>query len=180
MSDKKFYIQKYKRNESGAWEAVDEKKSIEDDFGYCRYLSLSGMNARGKQKNLYTETYAESDSARVWFVNTAAREQPKITLSLAFFGDDPQSSSDKDETELVLAAEKSWNSFYDWIEGGLLEWYDDYRQRKILLYVQEACTPKNDEIKGMPYLKCEVSLLNVFGKSFDKGSKEIKDYLGIK
>ncbi len=179
MSDKKFYIQKYKRNESGAWEADGAKKSLEDDFGYCRYLSLSGMNARGKQKNLYTETYAESDSARVWFADTAAREQPKITLSLAFFGDDPQSSSDKDVTELVLAAENSWNEFYDWIEGGLLEWYDDYRQRKLLVYMQEACTPKNDEIKGVPYLKCEVPLLNVFGKSFDKDSTTINEYLGI-
>ncbi len=179
MSDKKFYIQKYKRNSSGSWVADGTKKSLEDDFGFCRYLSLSGMNARGKQKNVYEETYVESDAARVWFADTAAREQPKITLSLVFFGDDPQLSSSKSDAELTLAAEKSWNEFYDWIEGGLLEWYDDYRQRKMLLYMTEACAPKADVVKGVPYLKCDVSLLSVFGKSLNKDSTTINEYLGI-
>ena len=39
------------------------RKSLEDDFGggSVRYKSLDGLNSKGKQKGVYTESYPESD-----------------------------------------------------------------------------------------------------------------------
>lgn len=179
MSDKKFYIQKATRSTDGTW-ALGDKKSLEDDFGYCRYMSLSNANSRGKQKGLYSETYAESDAVSVWFAESASREQISISLSVAFFGSDPQvTDNEGDIATLIQTATTSWQSFCDWLEGGLVIWYDDYRQRYLLMYLQEAVSPESDVIKNTPYINCKLTFTSVFGKSFDSDT-EIKQYLNIK
>lgn len=174
---KKFYLQRYTKNESGVYIEDGERKSLEDDFGFIRYKSMSGINSRGKQKSLYVETYSDNESARVYFDANARREQTALTLSLCVFGSAPEGSTDIEITERITAAEYSWNGFCDWLENHFILWYDEYRQRKALVYLSDEITPKSDVIKNTPYLQCEVKFTNVFGKTFSADDSTIEKWL---
>lgn len=178
MSEKKFYLTRYSFNEDRGVFVVDGgRKSLEDDFGFIRYKSISGINSRGKQKGVYVETYAEGEGSRVYFTSSAKREQITSTLSLCVFGSSPENTTEKSVYERISIAENAWHSFCDWIENHLILWYDEYRQRKALFYLSEAIEPKSDIIKNTPYLACDINLSNVFGKTFALDDNTIEDWL---
>lgn len=179
MSDKKFYIRRYVIGDGKSQDLDGKDLSLEDDFGHVFYKSLTGINSRGEQKGLYVETYPESDSARVWLSSTAHEAQTQSVLSLCVFGESPgaSSSSTLDEAGLISKMEEAWHGLYDKLEACFILWHDDYRQRKALYYVKSATEPKNDVIKGFPYLLCEINLVNVFGKTFPMGDKTIEAWL---
>lgn len=177
MAEKKFHIQRYIKAGNGLFVKDGEQASLEDDFGFVRYKSMTGLNSRGKQKGVYVETYAEADSARVWFSDAPKREQTSSTLTVCCFGSDPSTTTDKTEQELSLAVSIAWNGLVDWMENRLLLWTDDYRQRKALFYLADAPTPTSDVIKGVPYLQCDIKLTNVFGKTFSLDDTTIEDWL---
>ena len=176
MAEKKFYIQRYVKGTDGSWKADGTEKSLEDDFGFARYKSLSGLDSRGKQKAVYSESYPESNSLRVYIEPNAKRENITSTLTVLFFGSAPELPTSLSVTEQIKYAEDSWHSFYDWMEGSLILWHDDYRQRKALFFVSDATEPTSN-IKGIPYLQCGIKLTNVFGKSFEMGDKTIENWL---
>lgn len=178
MAEPKFYISKYIRDsDDGVWKLDGVRKSLEDDFGHCRYKSMSGLNSRGKQKGVYTESYPESNALRVHVEPNAYREATTCTLTLYFFGSDPSLPTTLSAVEQVKVMEDGWHSLFDWMEGGLLLWYDEYRQRKALLYVSEAVEPSSDVVKNVPYLQCAVKLGNGFGKTFGSDDTTIEDWL---
>lgn len=177
MAEMKFHIQRYTKSGNGLFVKDGVSRSLEDDFGYIRYKSMTGLNSRGKQKGVYVETYAEADSARVWFADSAKREQVSSTLTVCCFGSAPELPTDKSEAELALAASVSWNGLLDWMENRLLLWTDDYRQRKALFYLSDAVEPQSDVIKGVPYLQCAVKLTNVFGRTFALDDNTIETWL---
>lgn len=178
MADKKFYIQRYVRNEqTGAWSSDGVAKSLEDDFGFVRYKSMSGINSLGKQKGVYTESYPEADSLRVFVDVAAKRESITSTLVVYCFGSDPAVGSDLDISEQIRAMEESWHSLLDFLQGALIVWKDDFRQRKGLFLLQEAVEPTTDNIKNIPYLQCQVKLTNVFGQTFAADDTTIEDWL---
>lgn len=178
MAEPKFYISKYIRDsDDGVWKLNGVRKSLEDDFGHCRYKSMSGLNSRGKQKGVYTESYPESNALRVHVEPNAYREATTCTLTVYFFGSDPSLPTTLSAVEQVKVMEDGWHSLFDWMEGGLLLWYDEYRQRKALLYVSEAVEPSSDVVKNVPYLQCAVKLNNVFGKTFGSDDTTIEDWL---
>lgn len=178
MADVKFYIQRYARNaETGVWGKDGSERSLEDDFGFCRYKSLSNVNAYGKPKSVYTETYAESNSARVWFGERATREQVSHELVVYFFGSSPESPITKSVAEQVSVMEAGWHKLYGFLENGLLVWHDTIRQRKILFEIADAPTISNDVVKGTPYLQVTIKLSNIFGQTFDMDDTTIEDWL---
>lgn len=178
MSDRKFYIRRYVISDSKAQDLDGKDLSLEDDFGHVFYKSLTGVNSRGEQKGLYVETYPESDSARVWLSPTAREAQTQSVLSVCVFGESPGvSSSSLSDAEMIGKMEETWHGLYDKLEACLVLWHDDYRQRKALYYVKGATEPKSDVIKGFPYLLCEISLVNVFGKTFPMSDKTIETWL---
>lgn len=176
MVDEKFYIQRYAQASNGAYVRDGKERSLEDDFGFCRYKSMTGINARGKQKGFYVETYTEANSARVWFSETAKREQITSMLTIYVFGSDPGATTEKTLPEQILFAENSWNELCDWLENHFLLWHDNQRQRKALFYLSEAIEPTS-VIKGVPYLLCQIKLTNVFGKTFPMEDNTIEDWL---
>lgn len=180
MSEGKFYIRRYMLND-GKVEDLDGKDlSLEDDFGHVFYKSLTGVNSRGEQKGLYVETYPECDSARIWLSSVPHESQTSSVLALYVFGaspDTPLTASSLSVTEMILKMEESWHELYDKLEGCFILWHDDFRQRKALYYVKGATEPKSDVIKGIPYLHCEITLTNVFGKTFSLGDNTIGDWL---
>ena len=180
MSDKKFYIRRYRLSDGKAQDLDGKDLSLEDDFGHVFYKSLTGVNSRGEQKGLYVETFPESDSARVWLSSTAREAQTKSVLTLYVFGESPDktlASSSLSVTDMISKMEEAWHSLYDKLESCFILWHDDYRQRKALYYVKSATEPKSDVIKGFPYLQCEIILENVFGKTFPMGDKTIEAWL---
>lgn len=177
MADLKFYISRYVKNSAGVYVVDGSVKSLEDDFGFVRYKSMTGINSRGKQKGVYVETYAESNSARVYFASSPKKEQTSCTLTVYVFGADPLLPTSLSVTELAKKAEDTWHALCDWLEGHFVLWKDDYRQRKALLYLTEAIEPVSDVIKGVPYLQCAVTLTNVFGQTFGVNDNTIENWL---
>lgn len=178
MGKEKFYIRRYRKRD-GVYVSLDDREmSLEDDFGFVRYKSMSGLNAVGKIKSVYTETYAEREDARVYMSDKVVREQTSCTLSVYMFGSDPSAPASLTVQERICNAEKSWAEFYSRLEGCLVLWRDDYRQRKALFYVVEAPDVKSDVIKNIPYLQCDVKLTNVFGRTFALEDKTIESWLG--
>lgn len=173
----KFYLQRYKRNEDGVYVMDGVERSLEEDFGFVRYKSITGLNSRGKQKMVYTETYPESDSLRAFVSSSAKEESISSTLNVYVFGSSPEETSTLSVPEQIKAAEDSWHTLFDWLEGSLIVWRDDYRQRKALFMVSDACEPSTDNIKGIPYLQCAVKLVNVFGRTFAVSDTTIEGWL---
>lgn len=180
MTEGKFYIGRYVKDANGKWVADGDMKSLEDDFGFVRYKAMSGLNSRGKQKAVYTESYAESNSLRVYIDKDAARENITSTLQVCIFGKDPSSSESIELADAMEKAEKSWHSLYDWLEGALIFWLDEYRRRKALFFLQDAVDPTTDNIKNVPYLLCSVKFTNVFGRTFGTDDNTIEDWLKSK
>ena len=178
MADKKFYIQRYTKSAQGAWVGDGTPKSLEDDFGgVIRYKSMTGLNSKGKQKGVYTESYAETDALRVFVDQNATHESTTCTLSVYVFGYNINTATSLSIEEQTKNMEAAWDELYAYLEGSLVLWKDDYRQRKALFLVQDACEPSSDVIKNTPYLQCSVNLVNVFGRTFDGTSTTIEDWL---
>ena len=179
MAEKKFYIQRYLKSEQGAWNAAGLRKSLEDDFGggSVRYKSLEGLNSKGKQKGVYTESYPESDALRVFVDQNARHESTNATLSVCVFGYDVDGTTELSITEQIKAAEKAWDSLYEYLEGVLILWYDGYRLKKVLFLVLDAREASTENSKNIAYLLCCVKLVNVFGQSFDGDSTTSEDGL---
>ncbi len=62
----KFFIRRYIRDSQGIYVPDGSERSLEDDFGFLRYKSLSGMNSRGQQSGVYVEDYSDGTSSRVF------------------------------------------------------------------------------------------------------------------
>lgn len=178
MIDQKFHLTRYTRDEAtGAYVQDGDSKSLEDDFGFCRYKSMTGMNSIGKQNGVYTESYAESGSLRVYVAPKPSQEAITSTLTVYSFGSDPGLPSQLSVPELAKAAEDGWHSLVEFLRGCLIVWQDDYRHRKALFLLQEEITPTTDNINGTPYLECQVTLQNVFGETFPEDDKTIEKWL---
>ena len=178
MSGGDFKIKRYRKS-NGKYVAMDASAlSLEDDFGFIRYKAMSGLNSIGKNKSVYVETYAESEDARIYMSDEVRREQTSCTLSVYVFGSDPSLPTSLPLSTRIANAGNTWAEFYSKIEGCLILWQDNYRQRKALFYVLEAPDVKTDMIKGVPYLQCDIKLTNVFGRTFSDGDKTIEKWLG--
>jgi len=174
-----YYLRRYNLSSSGAYTPDGSERDLEKDFGYIRYGSLSGLNSRGSQSGVYTESYAESSSLRIYLSPSAIEASTTCTLTVYCFGSSPEKSvsSSSSLLSMVSVAESCWHTFFDWLEGGLILWRDDVRNRKSLFFVKDSCEPSSDVVKGFPYLCCSVKLVNVFGKSFAMSDKTIENWL---
>ena len=94
----KFYIQKYGRKywnkETSKYEkeAKGELIDIEEHFK-CKYVKFEGLSETGKVKNIYTETYAETEELRMYIPDEVLYENTDLSLTLLFA---PDSTNDSD------------------------------------------------------------------------------------
>lgn len=139
----KFYMQK----EGG--ELID----LEAHFAGLRYQKCTGLNDKGKRKNIYKETYSDSDTVRVWQGAEVTREATTITFTFFFFGANRQSV---------------YTAFYDYVKNGEITYYDTARKKKALLVLSEAITVSNDVWKGSkPYIEASFKFDNLWGECRD-------------
>lgn len=154
--------------------SLESSKSLEKDFGGLRYMSFSGLNGYGARKDVYVESYPESDAARVWLGGENAREQTTLTLTVASFGCDPSMprTSGMSDADVTLKAEKDYRDFIDYVSscGCRIVYHDDVRNLWVAMYLKEATSTKKESVHGVPYLTAEIKFTNFFGRAFTDSS----------
>lgn len=129
-------------------------KDLEVDFPGLRYSKCTGLLTKGKRKDVYTESYANSDTLRVWQGSDVTREATDITFTLYFTGDDRQGV---------------YELFYNYIKNGQISYWDTKRKKEALLIFSEKSDPKEDVYKGsIPYILVDFKFQNLWGECKDK------------
>ena len=128
---------------------------IEEHFSGLLYMRAEGMNDIGKAKNIYTETYADSDSLRVYLPNDGVytNEATKITMHFLVVGD-------ADTREAVI------RSFETYVREGIHRYWDDARNLEFDFIVQDEIKVSDEKWHGSkPYVEIEVVMQNLNGKT---------------
>ena len=126
---------------------------IETMFAGLHYLKCQGVEDKGKVKNKYQESFADSQSLKVYEPTGSVYLEPTdITLSLIFVGDN---------------REQVYNSFYTYIRKGKFYYYDTYRKLEAYIVLMEAVKPSEVMFIGStPYIKADFKFKNMWGESF--------------
>lgn len=150
----KFYMQKV--DDSG--NLIDGTlKDLESDFVGLLYCKCEGLLAKGERKNIYFESYADSDGVRVWQGDEVVREPTNITFTFYFKGDDRQNV---------------YESFYSYVKNGIISYYDNMRMKEARIVLKEALEPSDDIYKGStPYITAKFKFQNIWGECRDKVSE---------
>lgn len=145
MSDTiKHYMQKQGEN------PID----LEAYFPGLKYSKSAGLLTKGKRKNVVVESYADSDTLRVWQGADVTREATNITFTFYFVGDDRQSV---------------YEAFYNYIKNGQISYWDTKRKKVALLIFSDKSDPKEDIYKGsIPYILVDFKFQNLWGECKDK------------
>ena len=155
----------YMRSVSLDGTPLDSWKNIEDKFTGLRYLSAKGIFDIGKPKNIYTETYAESDRMRVYLpkhnsggsqvhsVSDIANEQTEISMTFLVIG----SSTDRIRTII---------EFENYVREGAHSYYDDARNLEFDFIVTGELKVSEEKWHGdVPYIELTVPMQNLNGKT---------------
>ena len=128
---------------------------IESHFGGLLYMRAEGMNDIGKSKNVYTETYADSDMLRVYLPNDGnyTNEATKITMHFLVVGDA------ESRIATILA-------FETYVREGIHRYWDDARNLEFDFIVQDEIKVSDEKWHGSsPYVEIQVVMQNLNGKT---------------
>jgi hypothetical protein len=126
-------------------------KDLEIDFRGLLYSKCEGLNLIGSAKNVYVETFADSEESKVHVPDVIYNTATTIKLTLYFVG----------ENRYNVKSE-----FDDYIRNGYTQYWDDARCRWFQFYVKEDISIAEEKWYGSkPYLKCEYNLNNIHGKT---------------
>ena len=158
----KFYIQKYSRKhynkETGKYDKEDigELIDIEEHFK-CKYVKFEGLSETGKVKNIYTETYAETEELRVYIPDEVLYENTDLSLTLLFA---PDSANDSD-------VQNNERAFFEYVSGHKIEYHDTFRNRYVsLLLINKPEVVGEVLYGGSRYREVKYTFKNIYGRSF--------------
>lgn len=158
----KFYIQKYGSNhwnkETGQYdeEAKGELIDIEAQFK-CKYVKFEGLSETGKVKNIYTETYAETEELRMYIPDEVLYENTEMSLTLLFA---PNSTNDSD-------VQDNERAFFEYISGQKIEYHDTFRNRYVsLILINKPEVIGEVLYGGSRYREVKYTFKNIYGRSF--------------
>lgn len=162
MIEPKVFIAKAKEKENGVYAIVEgTTKNVMTDFEGVYYQGTDGVEAVGRPRS-YTEEYPEKESLDVFFPEKATLKSTDFTLKLYFIA--PADKKDGDAVEYI---ESSYHTFVDFISGTPLVYWDNVRQRKLLIALTESVKPSTVSVlSGREYLSVSFKFTNMFGKSF--------------
>lgn len=166
MLNPKIYIAKAARNSAGKFTA-ESGVEIQEHFKGARYNKADGVESYGKVRS-YTETYPESPAPDIYFPDSLTREATDFTLTLYFFDPDKHD----DEADAIAAVDEAYHAFVDYISGTFIKYWDNIRQRKVILAYQEQTKPTVDRLYGFIYKEVSFKFTNLYGKSFPLDSTE--------
>lgn len=142
MSEYTHYIQK----------EGEDRVNLETHFGRILYSKCEGLDTKGKRKDVYTETYSDSDNLRAWQGEEVTREATKITLTLAFIGDRSE-------------RESAFDALYEYIKNGRFYYWDTARNKKAYLILADEYKPSEEKWYGsQPYITANIPLQNLWGE----------------
>lgn len=145
MSEYMHYIQK----------EGQEIKNLEKAFGNIKYAKCVGLNTKGKPKNVYTESSAESDELRAWQGEEIAREATKIILTLYFVGNE--------KTRM-----EAFDALYNYIKNGKFYYWDTARFKKAYCILADEYKPSDELWYGStPYIAADITLQCLWGECKD-------------
>lgn len=130
-----------------------EEYSIEDHFDGLKYCKMDGIESMGAAKNIYSESYSDSDRLRVYVPKEIKRKETEITFTVYFIGENRH---------------KVYEEFNSYITEGFHRYRDTARNKWFVFYVKNELKPSEQEWKGgTPFIKMEYKLSNIFGQTFD-------------
>ena len=157
-----FYIQRYSRKrwnkETSQYdeEAKGELIDIEAQFK-CKYVKFEGLSETGKVKNIYTETYAETEELRVYIPDEVLYENTDLSLTLLFA---PDSTNDSD-------VQNNERAFFEYISGHKIEYHDTFRNRYVSLLLLNKPEVIGEVLYGgSRYREVKYTFKNIYGRSF--------------
>lgn len=139
--DVKFYM---KRDEVDS-DYID----LESYFDGMKYSKCEGLEDFGKIKNIYTETYSDSDTLRVHIPTNITREATTITFTFAFIGDNRQDL---------------YHRFVKHITGHKIRYYDTARMQQAYIVLLNEVKTKEDVYKGKGYILVDFTFQNLWGE----------------
>ena len=158
----KFYIQRYSRKhynkETGKYDKEDigELIDIEEQFK-CKYVKFEGLSETGKVKNIYTETYAETEELRTYIPDEVLYENTEMSLTL-LFAPDTENDSDVQDNE---------RAFFEYVSGHKIEYHDTFRNRYVsLLLINKPEVVGEVLYGGSRYREVKYTFKNIYGRSF--------------
>ena len=158
----KFYIQRYSRKhynkETSQYDKEDigELIDIEEQFK-CKYVKFEGLSETGKVKNIYTETYAETEELRMYIPDEVLYENTEMSLTLLFA---PNSTNDSD-------VQDNERSFFEYISGHKIEYHDTFRNRYVSLLLLNKPEVVGEVLYGgSRYREVKYTFKNIYGRSF--------------
>ena len=158
----KFYIQRYSRKhwnkETSKYDKEDigELIDIEAQFK-CKYVKFEGLSETGKVKNIYTETYAETEELRVYIPDDVLYENTDLSLTLLF---EPDSTNDSD-------VQNNERAFFEYVSGHKIEYHDTFRNRYVsLLLINKPEVVGEVLYGGSRYREVKYTFKNIYGRSF--------------
>lgn len=129
-----------------------EAKNLETAFGNIKYAKCVGLNTKGKPKNVYTESLAESDELRAWQGNEIAREATKITITLYFVGNAEERM-------------EAFDALYNYIKNGKFYYWDNARHKKAYCILIDEYKPSDEKWYGStPYISADIPLQCLWGE----------------
>lgn len=127
--------------------------SIEDEFDGLKYSRMDGIETIGAAKNIYSESFADSDRLRVYIPSEVKHKETEITFTVYFVGENRY---------------KTYDAFNAYIKEGFHRYRDTARNKWFAFYIKSELKPAEDVWYGsMPFLKMEYKLSNIFGRTFD-------------
>lgn len=108
-------------------------KDLEEDFPGLKYKEFKGLEKYGKNKGVYTETFAETNEVQVFMTPTPIRENIELILTLLFIGSSRRAT---------------YHLFVDYISQGKIKYWDNVRNREVVFVLIEAVEPETDTVKG--------------------------------
>ena len=158
----KFYIQKYGRKywDKNKSQYVEEAKGelidIEAQFK-CKYVKFEGLSETGKVKNIYTETYAETEELRMYIPDEVLYENTDMSLTLLF---SPYSENDSD-------VQDNERAFFEYVSGHKIEYHDTFRNRYVSLILLNKPEVIGEVLYGgSRYREVKYTFKNIYGRSF--------------
>ena len=157
-----FYIQKYGRKywDKNKSQYVEEAKGelidIEAQFK-CKYVKFEGLSETGKVKNVYTETYAETEELRTYIPDDVLYENTDMSLTLLFA---PDSTNDSD-------VQNNERAFFEYVSGHKIEYHDTFRNRYVSLLLLNKPEVVGEVLYGgSRYREVKYTFKNIYGRSF--------------
>lgn len=160
--DYKFYIRKPACAvwDDNAKDYIEEAESamldVEEHFG-CKYVRMEGLDEFGKAKNLYTESYAETEMLRINVPKNVLYENTEVSLTLLFLA----------SSENRLDVSDNERKFFEFVSGRPVEWYDTFRHRMAALLLVNKPEVVGEILYGNGrYRQIKYTFKNIFGRSF--------------